>query len=66
MTKDEIIIALKKGVPSQANYSQIYQFRLELANGKVMTKLVDRILQSDYDRPVVNSFEHIRLGLERW
>ena len=66
MTKAEIVAALRKAVPGQADFGKVNQKRINDYNGKVMARLVDVILEPEYDRYVCALADNVRLGIEEW
>ena len=64
MTKTEIIAALRKSIPANADYGQIDYSRLARFDGICVLKQADAL--ADENRSSVNILENVRLGLERW
>ena len=66
MTKDEVIAALRKVIPGNADYGEINEIRVEHYNNEVIKRLVNIILEPEYDRFRLNLANNIKLGREEW
>ena len=66
MTKAGIIAELRKATPAHADYGEIDQLRIDHHNNLVLSRLIDVILEPDYDRFVQDLASNVQLGLEQW
>ena len=66
MTKEEIVTELRKAVPDQTDYGEIDQLRVEHYNNLTLSRLIDVILEPDYDRFVQSLADNVKLGLGEW
>ena len=66
MQKERILAALRKAVPGQADYGEINEIRIEHYNNEVIKRLVDVILEQDYNRFVQSLADNVQLGLKEW
>ena len=64
MERSEIIARLQESIPAYADYGEINEIRVEHHNNLVLGRLIDVILEQDYNRFVQNLADNIRLGLE--
>ena len=64
MNRNEIIAALKKATPANADYGEIDYNRLARFDGICVLKQADAL--ADENRSSVNILGNVRLGLERW
>ena len=62
----EIIAELRKAIPDNADYGEIDQLRIEHHNNLVLSRLIDVILEPDYDRFVQGLADNVKLGIEEW
>ena len=66
MERNEILTELRKAIPGNVDYGQINEFRVEHYNNLTLSRLVDVILEPDYDRFVQSLADNVRLGIEEW
>ena len=66
MEGNEILAALRKAIPANADYGEINEIRVEHYNNLVLGRLIDVILEPEYDRFVRDLASNVQLGLEQW
>ena len=66
MTKSEIIAKLEQAIPANADYGEIDQLKVEHYNNLTLNRLIDAILEPEYDRFVQSLADNIKLGLKEW
>ena len=66
MERNEIIAALRKSVPANADYGRIDYSRLASADRTCLLKQADMVLEADSNRPWADIVKHTRLGMEEW
>ena len=66
MNKSEIVAGLKRAIPGLADYGEVDQLRVEHYDNLVLERLIDVILERDYNQFVQALASNVQLGLEQW
>ena len=64
MTKNDVLAALRKSIPGQADYGQIDYSRLASADRICLLKQVE--VSCDKNEPSFDITKNVRLGMEQW
>ena len=64
MTRSEIVAALRKSIPGQADYGKIDHSQLARFDGVCVLKQADAM--ADRNKPSADLLKNVRLGREEW
>ena len=66
MKRDDVLAALRKAIPGNADYGKIDYIKLASADRTCLLKQADAVLEADSNRPRADMLKHTRLGMEEW